>query len=398
MEKKASIGSLLKEARVARDLSLNDVSDKTKINLNILKQLENDDLTSLPNKTYVKGFVKNYARTLGVDINEALDELENTYQINEPISETKIEEGLEPLENKINELEIEGIRDSVRSIITTFLNKKVLLSLLTLIVLYFIGKGLISFFVTLSVERESINDDQAKVSELNKEDGEDEDDEEEHIDEENFKEELEDDESIIKSKDESLFESDTIKKLQNQQSSQNIIENKVDSKDEVKKEESKVEVKLKAGELPYKEFYPAPQNMFSIIEDAPENNDESLLPRNIKDSLNKDKQNVYIKAIKDDTWLSYQVDDEQVKRFVLSQGKGLFLQGNVILLFMGNLNATHVFYNNKLINAPTSTGVKSLIFPESEAPNFQLPLFPSHNGVIYSQKVYKEKMLPKSSN
>ena len=67
-----------------------------------------------------------------------------------------------------------------------------------------------------------------------------------------------------------------------------------------------------------------------------------------------------------------------------------------ILLFMGNFNAAKIFYNNKLVEADTRTGVKSLIFPEAQAANYEFPLFPSYKGVPYRQDVYKKKMAPKA--
>ena len=62
MENK-TIGKLLKETRTKNNIPLEDVANKTKININILRALEKENIETLPNKTYVKGFVKNYAKT-----------------------------------------------------------------------------------------------------------------------------------------------------------------------------------------------------------------------------------------------------------------------------------------------------------------------------------------------
>jgi hypothetical protein len=62
---------------------------------------------------------------------------------------------------------------------------------------------------------------------------------------------------------------------------------------------------------------------------------------------------------------------------------------------MGNFNATAVFLNNQLVTAQTRTGVKSMIFPEKNGVNFQLPLFPSVNGIPYSASEYKANMAKK---
>ena len=106
-------------------------------------------------------------------------------------------------------------------------------------------------------------------------------------------------------------------------------------------------------------------------------------------------QNVYIVATDGDTWISYQSDDEDIKRFVLKQGRSVLIKGKTILLFMGNINISKIFLNNKLIKTYSKTGVKSIIFPESEAKDYELPLFPSYKGVPMKASVYKENMAEK---
>ena len=149
--------------------------------------------------------------------------------------------------------------------------------------------------------------------------------------------------------------------------------------------------------LPFKEFYPAPRNLFTLSESTDEVENPEVFPERFRKAMDENKENLYIHALEGDTWLSYQVDGEDIKRFVLKKGKSLFLQAEeVILLFMGNFNAAKIFYNNKLVEADTRTGVKSLIFPEAQAANYEFPLFPSYKGVPYRQDVYKKKMAPKA--
>lgn len=66
-------GQLLREAREARGISLQEVSVHLKINSRILRALEEGDLTQLPAKTFLRGFVQSYAQFLRVDTNEVLD-------------------------------------------------------------------------------------------------------------------------------------------------------------------------------------------------------------------------------------------------------------------------------------------------------------------------------------
>ncbi len=60
-----SNGQRLKQIRMEKGLSLEEVHKKTKIHLNILKSIEEDNLVNL-NPVYVKGFLKIYCKFLGV--------------------------------------------------------------------------------------------------------------------------------------------------------------------------------------------------------------------------------------------------------------------------------------------------------------------------------------------
>ena len=71
-----SIGTYLKKQREMRSISLEDISKATKINLKSLKALETDDFGFLPGQVFAKGFVRSYARVIGLDVDEALLQLE----------------------------------------------------------------------------------------------------------------------------------------------------------------------------------------------------------------------------------------------------------------------------------------------------------------------------------
>ena len=65
-----TIGEILRNAREARDLSIEDVNRATKISVNVIRALEQDDMESFASETYLKGFLKNYAMYLGLDANK----------------------------------------------------------------------------------------------------------------------------------------------------------------------------------------------------------------------------------------------------------------------------------------------------------------------------------------
>ncbi len=60
-------GALLKQAREAKGLTLDDYVEKTKISIYYLRNIENEDFTDLPAAVYVKWYLKQLAEILGLD-------------------------------------------------------------------------------------------------------------------------------------------------------------------------------------------------------------------------------------------------------------------------------------------------------------------------------------------
>jgi cytoskeletal protein RodZ len=61
------IGARLNQARIAADLALQDIADRTKISQRFLTAIENDDFSALPGRVYIFGFTKAFARAVGLD-------------------------------------------------------------------------------------------------------------------------------------------------------------------------------------------------------------------------------------------------------------------------------------------------------------------------------------------
>lgn len=71
-----SVGEALRAGREAAGLSLNEVAERLKLSMRQLEAIERDDFGALPGATFVRGFVRNYARFLEIDpapLMEALD-------------------------------------------------------------------------------------------------------------------------------------------------------------------------------------------------------------------------------------------------------------------------------------------------------------------------------------
>src|SRR3990167_5881663 len=66
------IGAALKSAREFRGLSLQDVSDATRIRRTYLGALEDMRLDELPSRPFTLGYIKAYAKHLGLDPEEAV--------------------------------------------------------------------------------------------------------------------------------------------------------------------------------------------------------------------------------------------------------------------------------------------------------------------------------------
>lgn len=62
-----AVGEQLRAAREARGLSLDDVSQVLKLGVRQVEALENGDWHGLPGNTFIRGFVRNYARLVHVD-------------------------------------------------------------------------------------------------------------------------------------------------------------------------------------------------------------------------------------------------------------------------------------------------------------------------------------------
>jgi hypothetical protein len=71
VDPRTSLALWLRAARAQRNLTLDDVARVTKIQARILEKLETGQLEGLPAEVFVRGFVKSFARCVGLDEGEA---------------------------------------------------------------------------------------------------------------------------------------------------------------------------------------------------------------------------------------------------------------------------------------------------------------------------------------
>ena len=68
-----SFGSWLRQQREIRNISLREISDNTKIGMRYLEALEEDRFEVLPAPIFAKGFLREYAKYVGLDADEVVN-------------------------------------------------------------------------------------------------------------------------------------------------------------------------------------------------------------------------------------------------------------------------------------------------------------------------------------
>lgn len=125
-----SLGERLRDARESKGLSIGDVAEQTRISALYLESIENNDYSPLPGGIFNKGFVKSYAKFVGIDENEALAEYARLTYV--PTDENE-EEQL-----RVYRPEVLTDDNSGRSMIPNAILAVVVLGVLTAGVLYFV--------------------------------------------------------------------------------------------------------------------------------------------------------------------------------------------------------------------------------------------------------------------
>lgn len=69
-----TLGEKLRQAREARGMSIGDIAEQTRISAHYLEAIENNDFSSLPGGVFNKGFIKLYARCVGLDEQEVVQD------------------------------------------------------------------------------------------------------------------------------------------------------------------------------------------------------------------------------------------------------------------------------------------------------------------------------------
>lgn len=361
------LGDYLKQKRLDKNYSLEKLSQKTKISVNILKSLEANDFDHLPSAAYIKGFVTSYVKVLGLPLAEAIARMEYTHMtiLGKPFPHLNHTKGMAAAPNapqgqrqvSHEEPSPHEVIESSDSIIENTKSALPIVILASVILVFIGGYKLISSIVENEVNSHKTTDLGPKIESSS---------------------------ALVKQppKEPEAAKTETA----------TTDAAKAGEVAEVKKEEPK-EVTEFQRNFPAVDFKKVKGKLFSVRSDAPENEDANFLPPTIKEAMNSGLQNIYIKAFDGNTWVSYKIDAHPIESVIISKGSDLFLQGSEIRLFLGNVNVTKIFYNNYLIETPTKSGVKSLIFPEESNAKYLMPLFPkAKDDILYTAEDYVKRM------
>ena len=76
-----SFGQYLQALRLDKKISLEKISDETRIGLPMLQLIEKEDHDKLPDEVFVKGFLRAYAKAIGADGSEAVRRYESRLEV-----------------------------------------------------------------------------------------------------------------------------------------------------------------------------------------------------------------------------------------------------------------------------------------------------------------------------
>lgn len=80
----ASIGAYLKRERELRQVSLEELVQSTRVPLKMLQHIESDRFDELPGDVFARGFVRSYARALGLDAADVLAKFDRKIDLTAP--------------------------------------------------------------------------------------------------------------------------------------------------------------------------------------------------------------------------------------------------------------------------------------------------------------------------
>lgn len=85
-----TIGQRLKKAREYRNLTIEKAAEATRIRQGYLRALEDDDYSTMPSPVHARGFLRNYAQYLNLDLEQMVEDLRASRQEQKPGTEYEL--------------------------------------------------------------------------------------------------------------------------------------------------------------------------------------------------------------------------------------------------------------------------------------------------------------------
>ncbi|TNF28532.1 MAG: hypothetical protein EP319_08845 [Deltaproteobacteria bacterium] len=389
--------------RENRGLSLKVISQHTKISVTMLQHLEDENFDMLPNKAYVKGFIKSVSKALGLSESVALEIYDETLRRREGRTQNSKEKKKEKapehhVSAEVPKPKAEGDSDAESEPVF----KMGLVALAALVII-----GFVVVLNTPSDKEAKKEEENAAVVEatatpeptmtitpktltadtpLRNES---------MIAANTTEDEPEDTDEVEPTPLATATATPVPTKTATPvpTATPTPVPTKTPTPEPTKAAEKQVEKKEDKKAEEEVEFRKFTRDLYGFETEGATEALNQYVPKSYQVSVIEGKQNVFIKAISGDTWLTYKADSDPIKKFILKEGRHLIIRGDEIIAFLGNVKVTKIFLNNKLLDIESRSGVKSLVFPQEKKDSYRLPLFIYNNkkGTVMTSKEYMEE-------
>ncbi|MCY4645092.1 MAG: helix-turn-helix domain-containing protein [Bacteriovoracales bacterium] len=378
--KNQSLGQYLFAIRKEKKINLKKIAVDTRINYKILSALESDSLEDLPDRTYLRGFIRCLSKELQINEDRPLSLLDQLLKQRE----SKTNKTRDPQYAKATSpsliapsssfaIDISSL-DGVKGILDRIPQKRLLIVVL---VVFGMGSFLLNKILTDTKSNMTANISVGnKIQDLSKKTSES----QEKGPALTATEKETSDPPKVPSKDDHSLQEPSPTSTNHSAMTKEKEKAKAKKDETVKTQENdKLDPDSKnllASQDPPLEFTKMQYPLYSLDSKSPKLQDETLFPKKAKRAYSPGKEYVFIRASRGDSWLVYQSSKTSgPKSFTLEQGEFFSIKGEEIRLFLGNINAVDIFYNNQYLQTKSSSGVKSLVFPHELAKTSQIPLF-----------------------
>ena len=334
-----TIGQLLRERREEKNLSLKVISQQTKIHVGLLELLENNQLDKLPSKIYVRGFVKATCKVLGLDIKYALSLLEEGYKDSAPSIAVATHDEYIPKESL----------DYFKSLKNSALTSS---SLVAKLFIGFIFIAIIGINLKSYLEKSN----------------------------EEAKPKLPTVLTTIHQKTKPAPKAPVAKITEAQRqealkAAASMPINLIQDKQENTPPPAPVGAIITPSGAVAVTVAPVKEVLIELPKEEQKKIIEQYLPPKFQILPPKGLHYVFLNAADGDSWVTYKVDKSEIKKYVLRQGRTLFIHGSVIRLFLGNVKTIKMFYNRNVVTFKEKSGPKNFVYPDSLRSQYPDPLF-----------------------